>query len=92
MTLDELKTKYKAQTDHLKYLEEELERWKADRSITAKDILALQGTTPFEYEGKEVTVANMKGTYFLRAPFKPGQKKAPTTPETKASEEDKATA
>jgi hypothetical protein len=66
MTLNELTTQYKAQTDNIKTAEATLERVKKERGETAKAILDLQGKTPFQYEGKEVVAVNMRGAFFLR--------------------------
>ena len=60
---------YKAQDEKIKQLEEQLVTVKAERSRLAKEVFDLQGDKPFQLDGKEVVVANMKGTYFLRAPF-----------------------
>jgi hypothetical protein len=82
MSLDILKQKYTAADKKLRDLETEIERTKVERSGIAKQILDVQGNTPFDLDGKEVSVANMKGTYFLRVPFKPGggrkKKETPT--------------
>ncbi len=89
MTFDELKTAYKAKDQRLKEIEIELTQVKLDRSNIAKDIQAVQ-PGPFDLDGKEV-VAAMKGTYFLRPPFKPGGggKKA-SSPNDKAAVEPEA--
>ena len=80
--LDTLKVRYQASDKKLKDLETQIEQTKTERSTIAKSIFDLQGAAPFDLDGKEVMATNMKGTYFLRTPFKPGGGKKAVQPST----------
>jgi hypothetical protein len=79
MDLENLKKQYQNKNARLADLEAQIEQEKKARSDIAKEILDGQGDKPFDFEGKQVTVACMKGTYFLRVPFG-GRKKAAPEP------------
>ena len=68
---------YKNADASLEDLEKQITDAKAKRSDIAKQILDTHGNKPFQMDGKEVVVTNMKGTYFIRPPFG-GRKKADT--------------
>lgn len=76
--LQTLKQNYQAADKKLRDLDDEITKTKANRSNIAKEILDLQGDKPFDLDGKEVSVANTKGTYFLRVPFGNKKKATPT--------------
>jgi hypothetical protein len=78
MDLSNLITQYKTADADIEAAEKQLTDAKAKRSEIAKTILDTHGNQPFQMDGKEVVVANMKGSYFVRTPFGGGKKKTDT--------------
>ncbi len=82
MDLDNLIAQYKTADSSIEAAEKQLTDAKAKRSEIAKTILDTHGAKPFQMDGKEVVVTNMKGTYFIRTPFGGGGKKKAADPAT----------
>lgn len=78
-TKDDLLNTYKTQTTMISDAESRLAEIKAQRSATAKQIMDEHGVGPYDIDGKQQIVTQMKGTYFLRVSLQGGKKKSEAT-------------